>query len=58
MLEHQGALYGYSSPELETEIRARYLAKFYPLEETWKTQVLLAARSLFLNLFRRAALTP
>lgn len=53
MLEHQGLFYGFKSPELEKNIRERYLEKFCPAAPEWKNQVVGTAREFFKTLLRR-----
>lgn len=56
LLEHQGALYGYATPELEKTVKQNYLEKFFPNDPNWKDKVVIAAQELFLRVFRRARL--
>jgi hypothetical protein len=56
LLEHQGGLYGYATPELEKIVKKNYLEKFFPSDSSWRDKVVVAARELFLRVFRRAHL--
>lgn len=56
LLEHQGGLYGYATPELEKIVKKNYLEKFFPSDLSWRDKVVVAARELFLRVFRRAHL--
>lgn len=56
LLEHQGGLYGYATPELEKKVKSNYLEKFFPNDATWKDKVIVAARELFLRVFIRASI--
>jgi hypothetical protein len=56
MLEHQGAHYGYASPELEAQVKAEYLDRFYPNDSAWKSNVLKLSGELFSRVFSRAGI--
>jgi len=56
LLEHQGSLYGYASPELQRKIQDDYLEKFFPSDPLWRRQILGTSRELFRRVFRRTGL--
>lgn len=53
LVEHQGTHYGYATPELEAEVKSRYLDKFYPREKDWQEMVLTHTRELFMRMLNR-----
>lgn len=54
LLEHQGALYGYETPELKQTIERESLHRSYPEADDWRAQVLGASRGLFTRVLTRA----
>lgn len=54
LLEHQGIHHGYASPDIEREVRARYLDKFFPREDDWRATIAATSRELFLRILKRA----
>jgi predicted deacylase len=54
LAEHQGGCFGYATPELEREIRAEHLNKFFPASEAWGESVLGASRAVFTRILKRA----
>lgn len=57
LLEHQGGLYGYATPELQRTIQKNYLEKFFPSDSEWRIKVIIAARELLRRVLKRASLT-
>lgn len=54
LVEHQGHHYGYASPDIEAEVKRRYLDKFFPREDSWRTGILETSRELFTRVLKRS----
>lgn len=54
LLEHQGSLYGYSTPALGEKVRANYLEKFFPRDPAWRRQILATSREFLSRVLRRS----
>ena len=53
LLEHQGLLYGFSSPELEARLRKTFLERSYPAAPEWRQSVVFLARQFIAKLMAR-----
>jgi hypothetical protein len=53
LTEHQGNLYGYSSPELRAKVEAAHLEKSNPSSREWQQMVLSAAGGLLSRVLTR-----
>lgn len=53
-IEHQGCHFGYASAEIEAQVKALYLEKFFPENPAWRDQVLSTTHEFFERVFRRA----
>lgn len=58
VLEHQGMLYGFTSPDIESKIKAASLEKFYPSANDWRESILFISRSLIKKMLHRVHAWP
>ncbi len=54
VLEHQGMLYGYVSPDVQAQVKMVSLEKFYPSAADWRESIVFVARSLILKMLARS----
>jgi hypothetical protein len=54
LLEHQGMLFGYVNPEVEAQVRATSLEKFYPSAVAWRESIIFVSRSLLGKILARS----
>jgi hypothetical protein len=53
LLEHQGSLYGYATPQLAEKVRADYLEKFFPRDPAWRLKILATSREFLTRVLGR-----